>query len=145
MTLFRHILVPVDGSKHAGKALRFALALAREVKAQVDVLHVIDTASMREISRFLGREPTQVQVEAQERAKGILADAESVAREAGVAIGTHLALGVPYEAIIDEARRLEVDLIVMGRVGTRGPRRILLGSVTARVMEIAPCHLLVTR
>jgi nucleotide-binding universal stress UspA family protein len=145
MTLFQHILVPVDGSKHAAEALKFGLELAKLTKAQVHVLHVIDTASVSQISRLFGKSQAHIQEELRERAMGILVDANTVAREANIEITTHMEEGVPYEAVVDHAQHHGVDLIVIGRVGTRGPRRILIGSMTERVIETAPCHVLVIR
>jgi nucleotide-binding universal stress UspA family protein len=53
--------------------------------------------------------------------------------------------GTPYSEIEDLAREQNIDLIVMGQVGHRGPRRILIGSVTERVIEYAPCPVLVVK
>ncbi len=145
MPLFRHILVPMDGSKHAADALKFGLELSKLTGAQVHVVHVIDTASVSEISRLFGKSRAQIQEELRDRAMGILVDANAIARELGVEITTHMMEGVPYEAVVDHVERHGVDLIVIGRVGTRGPRRILIGSMTERVMETAPCHVLVIR
>lgn len=145
MALFQHILVPMDGSSHSAKAFRFALELAKLTKAPVDAIHVIDTSQVHQISRLLNKSLTQVQDELKERAMGILVDANTVAREAGLDITTHMVQGVPYEMVVDHAESYGIDLIVIGRIGTRGPRRILIGSVTERVMETAPCHVLVIR
>lgn len=145
MALFHHILVPVDGSKHAAEALKFGLELAKLTYARVQVIHVIDTGSVSLMSQLFGKSQAQVLEELRERAMGILVDANAIARDLGVEITTHMMEGVPYEAVVDHAERHGVDLIVIGRVGTRGPRRILIGSMTERVMETAPCHVLVIR
>ena len=145
MALFHHILVPVDGSKHAAEALKFGLELAKLTRARVQVIHVIDTSSVSLMSQLFGKSQTQVLEELRERAMGILVDANAIARDLGVEITTHMMEGAPYEAVVDHAARHDVDLIVIGRVGTRGPRRILIGSMTERVMETASCHVLVIR
>ncbi len=145
MGLFQHILVPVDGSSHAVKALKFALELAHLTKADMEVLHVMDTAQIQQISRLTDKNSVQVHEEMRERAMAILVDANALAREAGLEIMTHMIEGTPYEAVVEHAHRRSSDLIVIGRIGTRGPRRILIGSVTERILEIAPCHVLVVR
>ncbi len=53
--------------------------------------------------------------------------------------------GEPYQEIVALADEIGVDLIVMGHVGRRGPRRILIGSVTERVIEFAHCPVLVVK
>ncbi|RMH05642.1 MAG: universal stress protein [Nitrospirae bacterium] len=145
MNLFEHILVPLDGSLHAMKALQTALNLAALIKAQVEVIHVIDTAQVRQIAHLLQKNAEQMQNELKDKALGILCDAECLARQLEMELVTHLAEGIPYEVIVDYADHHGVDLIVIGRIGTRGPRRILIGSVTERILEAAHCHVLVVR
>jgi nucleotide-binding universal stress UspA family protein len=53
--------------------------------------------------------------------------------------------GTPHIEIVNEARKQTADLIVMGQVGRRGPRRILIGSVAERVIEYAECPVLITK
>ena len=145
MNLFHHILVPLDGSSHAMKALKTALDLASLTHARVEAIHVIDTAQARQIAHLLNKTVAQVQGELKNKAMGILCDAECLARQAGMELTTHLAEGIPNEVIVDYADRHGIDLIVIGRIGTRGPRRILIGSVTERILEAAHCHVLVVR
>ena len=145
MNLFHHILVPLDGSLHAMKALKTALDLACLTSARVEAIHVIDTAQARQIAHLLNKSVAQMQGELKNKALGILCDAECLARQLGMELTTHLAEGIPYEVIVDYADHHGVDLIVIGRIGTRGPRRILIGSVTERILEAAHCHVLVVR
>ena len=53
--------------------------------------------------------------------------------------------GVPYSDISDLAEEQAADLIVIGQVGGHGPRRLMMGSVTERVIELAPCPVLVVK
>lgn len=145
MELFHHILVPLDGSSHAVKALSMALNLAAITKARVEAIHVIDTPQVQQIAHLLNKPVQEVYEDLQHKAKGILQDAVGLAKEAGVELSVHLEEGIPYEVIVDYAEREQVDLIVVGRIGTRGPRRILIGSVTERILEAARCHVLVIR
>jgi len=143
--LFRHVLVPLDGSPHSVRALELALELAQLATAQLDAIHVIDTSQIQQVGRLLDQDPSRIREQLNERAMGILIDANTVARKVGVDITTHMAEGVPYETVVDHARSRGVDLIVLGRIGTRGPRRILIGSVTERIIEMAHCHVMVIR
>ncbi|RMH38149.1 MAG: universal stress protein [Nitrospirae bacterium] len=145
MNLFHHILVPLDGSPHATKALKVALDLARLTNARVEAIHVIDMAQVRQIAHLLNKSVEQVRGELKNKALSILCDADCLARQAGMELATHVAEGIPYEVIVDYADKQGVDLIVIGRIGTRGPRRILIGSVTERILEAARCDVLVVR
>ena len=62
----------------------------------------------------------------------------------GVDTDTLVKSGSPYEMIVDTARELGIDLVVMGKLGRRGVKRILLGSVAERVIEFAPCPVLLS-
>ena len=53
--------------------------------------------------------------------------------------------GIPFEKILELVKRLSMDLIVMGTLGRRGAERILIGSVTQRVIEYATCPVLVLK
>jgi len=71
-----------------------------------------------------------------------LADA---AEREGVRLTTVVEEGTPHRVIVEVAEREGVDLILIGKVGRRGPRRILIGSVTERVIAAAKCPVLVIR
>lgn len=127
------------------KALGTALDLAVLTKARVEAIHVIDTAQVQQIAHVLNASVAQIHSELKEKGLSILCDADCLARQKGMELTTHLAEGIPYEVIVDYADRHGVDLIVIGRIGTRGPRRILIGSVTERILEAARCDVLVVR
>jgi nucleotide-binding universal stress UspA family protein len=69
----------------------------------------------------------------------------NLAANVGLEANQVIRRGVPYREIERLARDQNVDLIVIGQVGQRGPRRILIGSVTERVIECAPCAVLVVK
>jgi nucleotide-binding universal stress UspA family protein len=68
-----------------------------------------------------------------------------LAQRRGLAAEKVLREGTPHIEIVNEARKQTADLIVMGQVGRRGPRRILIGSVAERVIEYAECPVLITK
>lgn len=147
-TMFKNILVPLDGSELAEQALPPAMKIAQVSGAAVRLLRSMVPVHMMmpdyaaendwvwpaqslEWSRFEAQEYLQAVREAQ--------------HNAGVAIETTVAEGDEAGAIIDTAVAEATDLIVMTSHGRSGARRWLLGSVTERVLHNAPCPVLVVR
>lgn len=149
--MYKHILAPTDGSDVAQKGLDAALALAKTMGAQVTVVTVTERlpaypgpygyespASAAMIAHF-GASQDQV-------ANAVLAAAQQSADREGVSVETLLVPEAqPAEAIIETARSLNCDLIVMGSHGRRGLNRLLLGSKTAEVATQSPVPVLVVR
>jgi len=143
--IFRHLLVPADGSDASVAAARLAFRTARAFGARVDLLYVIDLLLCEELRRFDQRELDEIRAELHEQGERIL----NVLREEGQRIGLDVASkvvrGDPFEEIVDQARAGGVDLIVMGHVGRRPRKKVMLGSVAERVLEFAPCPVMVVK
>ncbi|MFB6202046.1 MAG: universal stress protein, partial [Halorhabdus sp.] len=122
--MVEHILFPTDGSAGAMSTLEHVLDLAVAHEASVHVLTVDDNESA-------GRELLEL---ADERARERSIDVETVLRD-----------GRPYREILDYAAETAVDLLVMPTHGRTGLERLLLGSVTARVIRLADVPVLTTR
>lgn len=128
------ILVPTDGSDVAGAAAATAVDLAAAVGAELHVLHVIDAEAIGFV------EPSDLDVEEirsslrREGERWTDAVAE-LAREAGVAVETEVRVGIPDEVIRQVAVETGADLVAMGTHGRSGVGRLLLGSVTERVLR----------
>jgi nucleotide-binding universal stress UspA family protein len=142
--MYKRILVPVDGSETSNKALVAALQMARESGGRVRLVHVLDELAY--LSGFeAGGDLLKV---AREYARKVLADALEVSRSAGVAADGKLveAAGVRVgEAVADEARAWEADLVAVGTHGRRGVSRVLLGSGAEQVLRLAPVPVLAVR
>lgn len=143
--LFHQILIPTDGSQNSVQASQLAFRIAKLSGAQVTVLYVVDSAVLDEIARFSAAQRAEVQQELYENGKQYLAYVEGLAQQANLTIQREIREGVPYEEIVALAATIGADLIVMGHIGQRGPRRILIGSVTERVIEFAHCPVLVAK
>ena len=143
--LFHQILIPTDGSQNSVQASQLAFRIAKLSGAQVTVLYVVDSAVLDEIARFSAAQRAEVQQELYENGKQYLAYVEGLAQQANLTIQREIREGVPYEEIVALAAAIGADLIVMGHIGQRGPRRILIGSVTERVIEFAHCPVLVAK
>jgi nucleotide-binding universal stress UspA family protein len=136
----KHIIVGVDGSDTAAHAARVAADLARKLGA---VLHVI-TACDDEVVTEVGVGSDQLVInksdEAAEIAEGI---AESL-RGGGLEVDSAARYGRPHEALIDEAKRYDDALIVVGNRRMQGAGR-MLGSVANTVAHNAPCDVYVVK
>jgi len=144
--LFRHILVPVDGSEPALAAVRVALRLrAASPDCELTALYVVDKLVLHELIRFSARGEREVGAELEEQAHRYLDFIQAEAARDGATVSVQTRKGDPFEEIIAVATALPADLIVMGHTGRRGTARVLVGSVTQRVLDYAPCPVLVTR
>ncbi len=144
-TLFHHILVATDGSQPSMTAGRLAVQLTALHKARLTFVYVVDDAVAAGLAGASGKEAKRVQSELELSGQRYLDYLSRLASEADLASNQVIRYGVPYREIAALAREQGVDLIVIGQVGSRGPRRILIGSVTERVIEHAPCPVLVVK
>jgi nucleotide-binding universal stress UspA family protein len=144
--LFRHILVPIDGSEPSLAAVRMALRLIELCPAcKLTLLHVVDQLVLNELVRFSARVEKEVEVELGEQGRRYLELARQDACRQGIEPECRTRKGDPFEEIVAEANDSHADLIIMGHTGSRGTTRVLIGSVTERVLDYAPCPVLVMK
>ena len=125
--MYRHILIPTDGSELAGHGVAHGLALAKSVGAKVSVINVVEPifAVTGDFASVLDR-------------------ATNAAKEAGVSCETIQVENVPpHQAIIATAAEKDCDLIVMSSHGLSGLSVLLIGSVTNKVLTHAKTPVLV--
>jgi nucleotide-binding universal stress UspA family protein len=147
-TMYRRILVPVDGSSTARRALDEAIALADLTGAAVRVLHVVDEPLLTAGLERLAPDPAAVLEMMERGGQAILAEATDTVRGAGIACEGTLATALGHrvaEVIVKEAQAWDAELIVLGTHGRRGVDRFLLGSDAERVLRLAPMPVLVVR
>jgi nucleotide-binding universal stress UspA family protein len=139
------LLHPTDFSDCAAQAERQAVRLARALSAELVLFHASVAAPLYS-ERPFGRGDAEQFFEAQRAwvSETLNARAEAI-RGKGVAVRWVLADGVPYEEIVKAAANEDADIIVMGTHGRSGIDRMLLGSVTDRVIRLAPCPVLTVR
>ena len=144
--LFRHILVPVDGSEPSLDAVQMSLRMVQLCPAcKMTLLYVVDKLVLNELARFGARGDKEVEAEMEDQGRRYLDFARKDAAAQGITADCRTRKGDPFEEILAEANRLSADLIVMGHTGRRGTTRVLIGSVTQRVLDYAPCPVLVMR
>ena len=132
------LLVCIDGSEESRAAMAEALRLAQTGGSQVHLLQVVQI-----IPEFEAAAP-DLMARVAEEVREQLEAAKAEAQASGVAIETRLLRSVSvFSAIIQEAEEIQPDMIVMGRYGRTGLARLLMGSVTARVIGHSPFNVLV--
>ena len=144
--MFKRILVPTDGSDITAKAIDTSIALAKSVGAQLYTISVKEPFPYSAISEMQPTPPQEF-FDAQERiaSKRVQAVVDLCAT-AGVPCQTHTVEALhPWEAIIDHAKRMECDLLVMASHGRRGVSALLLGSETQKVLTHSKVPVLVVR
>lgn len=144
--MFKTILVPVDGSKHAACAVEMAVELARCHGSFVYLLHVIRDLSLpKEILEMIqSGQVTASRLEIlQDSAEIILENAKTKFEEAGItAVKSEYVLGDPASEILEYAGQHGVDLIVIGHRGL-GPTRDLLGGVARKLVNMTSVSVLI--
>jgi nucleotide-binding universal stress UspA family protein len=145
----KRILVAVDGSEPARRAVRRAADLAAKYGAELVLVNVLPSGARevvpKELADFAEIEHIDVSKGDLLRAiaEQILRQAEADAREAGVAaVRSVVETGDPASAIAELARTEKADLIVMGRRGLGALAGLLLGSVSHKVTQLAACDCL---
>ncbi|HME51862.1 MAG TPA: universal stress protein [Candidatus Lokiarchaeia archaeon] len=160
--MFNKILVGIDGSPHGTKALETAIHLAEQFKADLQVFHAIkhhfhlplfplypNMAFQMASGVDLNDETLQALYEA--AGKQIIEAAQQHVEEMGVtlegALDFHLETDLPPSEYAEmAAREMGFDLIVLGCVGHHsGPKVALLGTIASKILNNAPCQVLIVR
>ncbi|HMM90589.1 universal stress protein [Bradyrhizobium sp.] len=140
--MYRHILIPTDGSERAERGVAHGLALAKSVGAKVSVIFVVEPFSELR-GRMLEAVATYAELR-KEQARTVLDGAANAAKTAGVPCETiQLENAQPHQAIIAAAEDKGCDLIVMSSHGRSGLSMLLIGSVTNKVLTQAKIPVLV--
>jgi nucleotide-binding universal stress UspA family protein len=145
--MYKHILIPTDGSELSQNAVDYGMALAKSVNAKVTVLTVSTPFHAFAIEPGM---VTDTLEQYEKRIATLTAKYLSVAKEAALAAGVscetmHVEHDHPYLAIIETASRKSCDLIVMASHGRRGISAIVLGSETVKVLTHSTIPVLVFR
>lgn len=144
--MFQRILVPTDGSDITKVAVDTAIGLARSLKARIYTISVKEPFPYSAISEMQPTPPQEF-FDAQERiASQRITAVRDACVEAGVECDAHTVEALhPWEAIIEHAKHMECDLLVMASHGRRGVSALLLGSETQKVLTHSKLPVLVVR
>jgi len=131
------IVVAYDGSTQAKKALQIAKEFRSKFGSKIYVIHVIDVAT-------LITDPSacaQVEAELEKRAQKLAEEAKAFLKDAEVRI----VRGDPAHEIVEFAKQVNASLIIVGSRGLSTLKRVLLGSVSSRVVHESPISVLVVK
>jgi nucleotide-binding universal stress UspA family protein len=136
------ILVPVDFSDCSQKALQYAIPLAKQHQSSIVLLHVVPTNFA--LGEYGGIDYASLE------ASMITSSEEQIAKMArevatDVPVQTHVAVGSPAGEIIQFAKNLPADVVVISTHGRTGLQHVFLGSVVEHVVRRAPCPVFVVR
>jgi nucleotide-binding universal stress UspA family protein len=147
--LFRHILIPTDGSHVAAKAVKAAIAFAKEVGAKVTgycAVEPIYSQIYGEGYMFAGKSIASQEKKARRIAERHVAAIGKLAKASGVPFQGHVSKAdSPYLGIIAAAKQRRCDVIFMASNSRRGIARLVMGSVTQKVLTHTRTPVLVYR
>ena len=147
--MFKHILIPTDGSQLSQETVRRAVSFAKEIDARITAFYAkpdFPECFFGEGALVDPGSPEKFAQLAEEEAQKILDYVDTLCQEAGVPC-TRLTVSsdIPYEAIINAAEQNSCDLIFMSSHGRRGIGALLLGSETHKVLTHSKIPVLVYR
>ncbi len=150
--MYGTILVPLDGSKMAEKALKHAVSLAKAFGAELILLtaipeNVVPAGAYRTWTHpsMVRRKVSEILTMAEEEATDYLVEKMEECKKSNVKASYKVAEGDAASTIIEFAKK-KADLVVMGSVGRTGVRKLMtLGSVSRKVSEHVSCPVLIVR
>ncbi|MDG5786997.1 universal stress protein [Evansella sp. AB-P1] len=140
---YNTILVAVDGSDEAKRALKKAIVFASDHDAKLLITHIIDTRTFAAVEHY----NRMIYSEAERYAEEMLRDYKQQAIDAGVKeVSMVIDFGSPKVKIAkDVAKKHTVDLIITGATGLNAVERFLIGSVSEHIARHAQCDVLIVR
>jgi nucleotide-binding universal stress UspA family protein len=136
---WKYIFLNTDGSKYSEAATESAINFAKSYGGELMVLSVVEVTE-----EFLARAPGMVE-DMVKKAKGFVEDVKKKAEGSNIKTTPFVREGEAYRVITNLARENKVNIIVLGSHGRTGLRRLLMGSVTAKVIGHSPCPVLVVK
>lgn len=138
----KKMLVPVDGSLYSEEAAMRALELASHLKSEIILLSVVEIPfELYETATDIGKMVEHLKTEAEEFIRKL----KSKYKEKGIEVKGYVVEGIVEEKILEIAEKEEVDLIIMGSHGKTGLKRLLMGSVTEKVLTLGTKPVLVVK
>ncbi|NOZ58574.1 MAG: universal stress protein [Euryarchaeota archaeon] len=134
---YSHILVATDGSRFSEAAVCYAMHLAKQSGARLTIIHVANVHGYVEVLWH------DMKRKYREEGMRVLEEVREHCSLEGIEAETLLEEGVPYLKIVEAAKRLNCDLIILGSHGHSGLEKMLLGSVAERVIGISPVPVMV--
>lgn len=142
----RKIVVPVDFSEHSRHAFEYAIDFAKQLGAEIHVIHAfsmpLTTVAAYDFAGAAVAVPANLwndlEAASEKNLEAFLAEIDTK----GVEVKSRVVVDVPTTAIVDFAKNVDADLIIMGTRGLTGLKHVALGSVAERTLRSAPCPVL---
>jgi nucleotide-binding universal stress UspA family protein len=134
--MFQKALVPVDGSPITAGLVAYAIGFAKKAGCSLTFLYVVDLPQTVPAAEVEKQKAANMKIPEQSREK---------AAEEGLSSSSMVEIGKPAETVICMADREKFDLIILGSRGHSRLKRLIVGSVADKVMEHAPCPVLIFR
>ena len=148
--MFKKILVAVDGSELSYRSVDYALDLAQKYSAEIKIITVIDAPSDTLVAQASTFAPHSIKDHEKKVEKAheqillkVITKAEKLTPK--VSVTKEVLEGPPAEKIVETAKTESFDLIVMGSRGLGGIKEFILGSVSDKVADEAPCPVLIIK
>lgn len=136
----KKILIPYDFSETADLSLEHGIFMAQLLKAEVTLLHVVETVSFTSaIAHALGGMEKKIETATTKKLEEL---AQQIHRKSGIFINIKTEVGRIYRKIVSVARQTNADILIMGSHGVSGYQRFNLGTNTSRVISESPCPVL---
>jgi len=146
--MITHILIPVDGSEHSKKALELGGDLAKKYGASVHLIHVTESP-VREHTMALGGAALTLHASPEELkeagSKAVEFATEYLHNHGVKNVTSEVTGGSPAHRIVESAKEVHADMIVMGSRGLSDLAGLLVGSVSHKVTNMAPCTCITVR
>lgn len=144
--MFKHILVPVDGSDTSLLAVSKAAGLAKAFGSAVTALYVVDPYPFTGVGADFAYGQAQYTNAAKAEANAALEAVRKAMGDAGVPVTTVVGEGhAVHEGIVRALEGTDIDLVVMGSHGRRGLEKLMLGSVAQKVLGVVRVPVMVVR
>jgi universal stress protein A len=146
MENIENILVPLTVNKDSKNILDHAISIAEKFNAKIVVFHVLrepkmDLSEINYESGFLQKIRKQQEEEVERELRSLIPEEYYEKYN----LSTEMTSGQPFLEIVNKAKSLNADLIVMGTHGRSGLSHVLLGSVAEKVLRLAPCPVMIIR
>ena len=142
--MYERILCPIDGSETSSAGLEEAIRIARTEGGKIRLIHALDTVYLQSTGYMIGEIYDQLRASGRQ----LLDDARNKVAAAGVAVETALIdsnVRRVADAIVDECRKWQADIIVIGTHGRRGVSHLLLGSDAEAVARMSTVPVLLVK
>ncbi|MBN1572016.1 MAG: universal stress protein [Deltaproteobacteria bacterium] len=133
--MFKRIMVPIETKEKSENAIKIAYELAIVHNSEIILFNVIKTKSLNAVEEISDLEREEQRKELEEDRYKMLYSIKKTAPNNMMKVFIDIVEGEPASRITEEAKKNKVDLIVMPKTGKIGPRRVLVGDISVKVVE----------